>query len=109
MDASHQGSTQLPPESDPTQSDGAGPSRTRDRESRGELEIEVPQAMGRIRVKAIRVGMKTETELTVSKEREGEKDVIFERKVEALGGEEGIILEPGLQRSVKPQPHSHGG
>lgn len=101
MDASHQGLQQAPDDpSTDLDGNGAGPSRPKDRESRGELEIEIPHKMGRVKVKAIRVGMKTETELTVCKGREGERDVIFERKVEALGGDEGIILEPGLQRYV---------
>ena len=96
MDASHVGSRDvINPE--------AGPSSQRaDRESRGELEVEIPQGMGKIRVKAIRVGMRTETELTLGEGRYKERDTIFERKLEirgaGAGGEDGIVLNEGVQR-----------
>ena len=62
--------------------------------------MEIPQGMGRVRVKAIRVGMRTETELTLGEGRYKERDTIFERKLELGAGEEGLVLNEGVQRWV---------
>lgn len=102
----------------PPTPEGIDPPET-DKEIRGELEIVVPpqedndHERGRsgsfgyspkrgIRVKAIRLVLRTYLNIsTILAGKKGKKQaerVIFERKVESVGGEEGILLEEGTQR-----------
>jgi hypothetical protein len=70
-----------------------------DKELFGDLEVFVPHEMGRQKCKAIRVGLRTSCRLDMA--RGGpEEDVIWQGKVEVRGGtsDDGVILEPGLQR-----------
>ena len=86
-----------------------------DKELKGELEIMIPHqddrrgrssrgAMGGVRVKAIRIVLRTYLNITTvvagKKGKEQAERVIFERKIENLGGDEGILLEEGTQRWV---------
>jgi hypothetical protein len=65
----------------------------------GLLEVSVPPAAQRRRCRAVRVGLRTRASLKMSAERGWEEDVIFERKVELMGGgAEGMVLDEGTQR-----------
>jgi hypothetical protein len=77
---------------------------TYDLDLRGELEIRMPPGTGHMRCKSIRVGIRTRLEVAI-KGRKKEEHVIFDRRVEIIGGtSEGVWLEEGSQRYV----HIHG-
>lgn len=69
-----------------------------DSDLRGELEVRMPQGCGRLRCQAIRVGIRTIFTLNLPG-RKKQEEVIFERKVEIIGGNHhGVVLEEGMQR-----------
>lgn len=64
----------------------------------GMLEIQVPAGASR-RCRSVRVGVRTKSRLNMGQGRGWEEDVIFERKVEMMGGNsDGILLDEGVQR-----------
>lgn len=65
----------------------------------GVLDVQVPKGSGQRRCKSVRVGVRTKARLFMGPGRGWEEDVIFERKVELLGGNaEGMLLDEGIQR-----------
>jgi hypothetical protein len=65
----------------------------------GGLDVQMPRGSARRRVKSVRMGIRTRCRLNMGSGRGWEEDVIFERKVEMLGGNaDGIVLDEGIQR-----------
>ena len=65
----------------------------------GDLDIQMPRGTKRRRCKSVRVGVRTKCRLHMGPGRGWEEDVVFERKVEMMGGNaEGIVLDEGMQR-----------
>lgn len=64
----------------------------------GGLDIQLPRGTKKRRVKFVSVGIRTKCRLNIPG-RGWEEDVIFERKVEMMGGNsDGIVLDVGIQR-----------
>jgi hypothetical protein len=72
-----------------------------DVEFHGDLQISVPRHMGGKRCKSIVVGLRTRYVIDARGSRPREEGVLFESRVELLGGSvDGIILDAGIQRFV---------
>lgn len=94
------GSVFMNPPNDPLWPHGRSDGPREDQLLHGLVDISVPSGARR-RCKSVRVGFRSTARLNMGPTRGWEEDIVFERKVEMLGGNaDGILLDEGVQRYV---------